>query len=44
MAILMGIAASLNRESFVFVPAPTLYDIPAVIPFVGVSGGLELSL
>lgn len=35
----LGLAATINRESFVFVPSPVVYEIPALVPSVGISLG-----
>lgn len=40
----LGLGAPLNRESFVFVPAPTVYAIPTFVPFAGISVGGVLPL
>jgi len=35
----VGLASTMNRESFVFVPSPVVYQIPAWIPSAGISLG-----
>jgi hypothetical protein len=38
-----GLAASINRESFAFQPSPLIYELPALVPVVGLSFGAEWS-
>lgn len=40
----LGLGIPLNQESFVFVPAPTVYAIPTLVPFAGLSVGGVLPL